>query len=101
MDTTLTEWKIGDYLKTPEDRALFIEAALEEAVMENDPGIFSDALAAVAKHMGGKSDRGFVAVMMAVSSGIDTVQAMLAGMPRAVKTTARRARPAKRELARA
>lgn len=76
MDTTLTEWKLEDYVKTPEDRARFIEAALEEAVEENDPGIFSDALASIAKGMCDKPQRGFAAVMLAVADGIDRAQAM-------------------------
>lgn len=76
MNTTLTEWKLEDYVKTPEDRAQFIEAALEEAVEENDPGIFSDALASIAKGMCDKSQRGFAAVMLTVSAGIDRAQTM-------------------------
>ena len=76
MNTTLTDWKLEDYVKTPEDRAMFLEASLEEAVEENDPGIFSDALAAIAKMMCGKSERGFAAVMLTVSAGIDRAQAL-------------------------
>ena len=76
MNTTLTDWKLEDYVKTTEDRAMFLEASLEEAVEENDPGIFSDALAAIAKMMSGKSERGFAAVMRTVSAGIDRAQTM-------------------------
>ena len=74
MDTTLTEWKLDDYVKTPEDRVQFLEAALEEAVEENDPGIFSEALASIAQGMCGKSGRGIAAVLLTVSAGIDRAQ---------------------------
>lgn len=49
MDLKLTEWKADDYIGTPEDRAMFIEAAIEEAIVENDPGILADALTAINK----------------------------------------------------
>ena len=57
MGERLTEWNVNDYLKSSEERAMFIEAATEEAVSENDPGILSDALVAVIKSIGGPSDR--------------------------------------------
>ena len=76
MDEKLTEWNVNDYLKTAEERAQFIEAAIEEAVSENDPGIFSDALVSVVKSLGGTSDR-VSTVMMAVSAGIDMTQAFI------------------------
>lgn len=80
MDTKLTEWKVEDYVGTPEDRAMFIEAAIEEAIVENDPGIFADALVAIAKALSktnGEASERVVSVMMAVSSGIDMTQAIL------------------------
>ena len=83
MDKRLAEWNVNDYLKTAEDRALFIEAAIEEAVSENDPGIFSDALVSVVKSLGGPSDR-VSTVMMAVSAGIDMTQAFIGKKNRAL-----------------
>lgn len=96
MDTTLTEWKIEDYVKTPEDRAMFLEASLEEAVTENDPGIFSDALVEIVRSLGKeRSDKGVEAVLLTVSAGIDMTQAML-GKPSAGRRAAVRTRkPAK------
>ncbi len=91
MDTSLTEWKIEDYVKTPEDRAMFLEASLEEAVTENDPGIFSDALVEIVRSLGKKSDKGVEAVLLTVSAGIDMTQAML-GKPSAARRTAVRTR---------
>ena len=34
MKVKLYDWKIDDYLKTPEERAFFLEAALEDAIKE-------------------------------------------------------------------
>ena len=48
MKVKLTEWKIDDYLKTPEERAAYIEAAIEE----NDPVFLAQALADVARAAG-------------------------------------------------
>ena len=47
MNVELTEWKVDDYIGTPEDRAMFLDAAREESITENDPGILADAIAAV------------------------------------------------------
>lgn len=100
MDTTLTEWKVEDYVKTPEDRAMFLEASLEEAVTENDPGIFSDALVEIVRSMGRKkNEKRVAAVLQTVSASIDMMQAML-GNPNAATRMARRT-PARREPARA
>ena len=48
MKVKLTDWKIDDYLKTPEERAAYIEAAIEE----NDPAFLAQALADVARAAG-------------------------------------------------
>ena len=48
MKTKLYKWKIEDSLKTPEDRAAYIEAAMEE----NDPEFMAIALGDVAKAEG-------------------------------------------------
>ena len=48
MKVKLTDWKIDDYLKTPEERAAYIEAAIEE----NDPTFLAQALADVARAAG-------------------------------------------------
>lgn len=90
MKVKLTKWDIQDYLKTPEDRAFYLEAAIEEAVKGNDMDFLAEALGDVARAMGG----GNVAVFMAgISTGI---KAMPTTTPRAV-----RRRAAKREPARA
>ena len=96
-----TEWKIEDYVKKPENRALFIEASLEEAVMENDPGIFSDALVEIVRSMAKKKSSGRVeAVLMTVSASIDMTQAML-GKSNISRGASRRTRGAKPRKARA
>ena len=48
MKVKLTDWKIDDYLKTSEERAAYIEAAIEE----NDPAFLAQALADVARAAG-------------------------------------------------
>ena len=48
MKVKLTDWKVEDYLKTPEERAAYIEAAVEE----NDPAFLAQALADVARAAG-------------------------------------------------
>ena len=48
MKVKLTDWKVDDYLKTPEERAAYIEAAVEE----NDPAFLAQALADVARAAG-------------------------------------------------
>ena len=48
MKTKLYKWNIEDSLKTPEDRAAYIEAAMEA----NDPEFMSIALGDVAKAEG-------------------------------------------------
>lgn len=101
MNTTLTEWKIEDYVKTPEDRAMFLEASLEEAVTENDPGIFSDALVEIVRSMAKKKSSGRVeAVLMTVSASIDMTQAML-GRAKLERRASRRTRGAKPKKAKA
>ena len=53
MAVKLTKWDVGDYLKTDEDRAYFIEASVAEAIQEHDPAFLVTALSEVAKSMGG------------------------------------------------
>ena len=48
MKTVLHDWNISDYLKTPEARAAYLEAAIDE----NDPAFFAQALADVAAASG-------------------------------------------------
>ena len=76
MNTTLTDWNIQDYLKTPEDRAFYIEAAIEEAVSDNDMRFLAEAFGDVARAVG----NGKVAVFM---SGISTgMKSMPTAAPR-------------------
>ena len=46
---TLSEWKIEDYLKTPEERAAYIEAAAEEGTPDAIPDAFGDVFRAMGK----------------------------------------------------
>lgn len=48
MALKTTRWDTTDYLKTPEERAAYLEAALEE----DDPAFFQHALGIVARAQG-------------------------------------------------
>ena len=74
MAVKLTKWDVGDYLKTDEDRAYFIEASVAEAVQEHDPAFLVTALSEVAKSMGGKD---VAVVMTAAAAGITASQTLL------------------------
>ena len=72
MKAKTTEWKIDDYLKTPEDRAFYLEAAIEEAVRDNDMAFIATALSDVARAIG----EGSVASFMAgISAGMSAFTA--------------------------
>ena len=72
MNVTLTKWDIQDHLKTPEERAYYIEAAIEEAQRDGDLQFLSAALADVARSIG----TGKVATFLAgVSAGAASVTA--------------------------
>ena len=67
MKTKLTDWNIQDYLKTPEDRALYIESAIAESAESNDMGFLATAFEDVAQAIG----NGNVAIFMAgISTGL-------------------------------
>jgi DNA-binding phage protein len=85
MAIKLTKWDVGDYLKTDEDRAYFIEASVAESVRENDPAFLVTALSEVAKSMGGGDA---AVVMTAAAAGITASQSLLG--TRAKRQVARR-----------
>lgn len=86
MKTKLTKWDIQDYLKTPEDRAQYLEAAMEEAQKDGDMHFLAVAMADVARAIG---DGAVSVFLTGVSTGMSTTP-----MP---KTN--RCKRAKRELA--
>lgn len=65
MKTKTTEWKIEDYLKTPEQRAFYIEAAIDEAQKSGDMAFLATALSDVARAMKSNS-------LSAFFSGVST-----------------------------
>lgn len=71
MNVTFAEWRIEDKLKTAEDRAYYIEAAMEDAISENDPKILAEALGDVAASLKGKSLAMF---LLGVATGVATMQ---------------------------
>ena len=84
MKTKTTAWKIADYLKTPEQRAFYIEAAIEEAQKDGDMNFLAAALSDVAKAIG--SER--VSVFFeGVSAGLAATQRIV--LPAARKRSAR------------
>lgn len=50
MKTKLQDWKIDEVLQTPEDRAIYIQAAIDE----NDPAYLAKALGNVSRIEGEK-----------------------------------------------
>jgi probable addiction module antidote protein len=69
MTLKTTRWETTDYLKTPEARAAYLEAALQE----NDPAFFQHALGTVARAQGmqdiaGKSQTTRAGLYKALSS---------------------------------
>ena len=89
MKGKLTNWDIQDYLKTPEDRAYYLEAAMEEAQKDGDMHFLAVAMADVARAIG----NGAVSVFLTgVSTGMDATSAM---RPRTIR------KATKRELAKA
>ena len=93
MAVKLTKWNVGDYLKTEEDRAYFIEASVAEAVREDDPAFLVAALSEVAKSMGGRS---VAVVMTAAAAGITASQTLLGKSAR--RRESRRTTSANRRL---
>lgn len=86
MKVELTDWKVEDHLKTSEDRAFYIAAAIEEAVKDNDMDFLAEAFGDVARAVGG----GNVAIFMAgISTGIKAMLAT-APLPARRKTAKRR-----------
>ena len=55
MRVKTTAWNIKDYLKTPEQRALYLEAAIEEAKKDGDVKFLAIAFSDVAKAIGSES----------------------------------------------
>lgn len=48
-ETTTTPFDAADHLKTDEARLEYLRLAMQEALDENDPGLFTDALNTVAR----------------------------------------------------
>lgn len=86
--TKFTEWKIEDGLKTPEERAFYIEAAIEE----NDIEFLAQALADVAR---AESNPRGAAVMEAIAALVGAA----AQIPAAVAPRRKTARAAARARA--
>ena len=49
MNVTFTDWNIADHLKTPEDRAAYIEAAAQEGTPDAIPDAFGDVFRALGR----------------------------------------------------
>lgn len=52
LEVKTKPWSVQDHIKSPERQIGFLEAALELAIAERDPGFFADALGEVAKARG-------------------------------------------------
>ena len=93
MKTKLHDWNIADYLKTPEERAAYIEAAMDE----NDPAFFAQALADVASATG-KRDLAIAMSGIAAYMSAVAIPAAMRPQKRASANTGR-VRARRRELA--
>ena len=49
MKVTFSEWKVEKHLRTPEDRAAYINAAAEEGTPDALPDAFSDVFRSLGK----------------------------------------------------
>lgn len=72
MKTTLTNWDIQDHLKTAEDRAFYLEAAIDEAIETKDYKFLATAFSDVATALGGGDISSF---FIGVSTGLAGVPA--------------------------
>jgi len=84
MKVNLTKWDIQDYLKTAEDRAHYLEAAMETAQKDGDVHFLAVALADVARAIG---DGAVSVFLTGVSTGIGATPTM---QPRTIHKTAKR-----------
>lgn len=87
----LTEWKVDDRLKTAEDRAAYILATVEEGTSDALPDAFADVFRSIGKTEEAMACEALAAYLRSVEAGRKPL----------ARQAARRARPAKRELARA
>ena len=96
MKVKLTDWNIQDYLKTPEERMAYIEAAAEEGT----PDAIPDAFADVFRALGMNSE---AAACEGLANYIRAMPTTTSRTARHKTTTARTARhrTTKRELAKA
>lgn len=92
MKTKLHDWNIADYLKTPEERAAYIEAAMDE----NDPSFFAQALADVASATG---KRNLALAMSGIAAYMSAVAPSSAHPQKRSPASANRIRSRRRELA--
>lgn len=82
MKVKLTDWNIQDYLKTTEDRAFYLEAAIEEAAKTSDMKFLAEAFRDVAQATGGEK----------VAMFFDGVATVIKAMPMSTpKTVCRKA----------
>lgn len=84
MKVKMTKWDIQDYLKTAEDRAHYLEAAMETAQKDGDVHFLAVALADVARAIG---DGAVSVFLTGVSTGIGATPIM---QPRRIRKTAKR-----------
>ena len=67
MKVTFKEWKVEDHLKTPEDRAAYVEAAAEEGTPDAMPDAFADVFRAMGNESAAIACDGIAAYLRATS----------------------------------
>jgi DNA-binding phage protein len=68
MKVTIRDWKVDDYLKTPEERAAYIQAAAEEGTPDAIPDAFADVFRAMGLEDVAKLCEGLATYLRAVPS---------------------------------
>ena len=68
MKVTFSEWKVEDHLKTPEDRAAYVEAAAEEGTPDAMPDAFADVFRSLGNEAAATACAGIAAYLRTTSA---------------------------------
>lgn len=69
MNIELIDWNVEDHLKTPEDRAAYINAAIEEGTADALPDAFADVFRSIGKFTEAAICDGIAATLRAANTG--------------------------------
>ena len=69
MKVTFKEWKVENHLKTPEDRAAYVEAAAAEGTPDAMPDAFADVFRSLGNEAAATACEGIAAYLRAMAIG--------------------------------